>query len=215
MSDDRIKHTKPISIPATSFHNRPRSASMSSQSDNSPPLQTPVSANTPPKVSTSPTSSPILSYFFAASPTKTTLATPFTRPRTEDDTEHPLAAHARRMSTSWASNNPRFSQTLKANPTAPQPVTEAAQERGAGLLRRLSLSSALARAPPPTPASPAAPPNVLQAPAPQRKGSPPLATSTRKPRRSSTLGVPGGDRPRRAPSPMGERILKGHFDGFH
>lgn len=35
----------------------------------------------------------------------------------------------------------------------------------------------------------------------------------RKARRSAT--VTEHTRPRRAPSPMGERILKGHFDGFN
>ena len=36
----------------------------------------------------------------------------------------------------------------------------------------------------------------------------------RKTRRANTL-APGTARPRRAPSPMGERILTGHFDGFN
>ncbi|KAI0671866.1 hypothetical protein C8Q78DRAFT_1078617 [Trametes maxima] len=40
------------------------------------------------------------------------------------------------------------------------------------------------------------------------------AAPARKARRANTM-APGTPRPRRAPSPMGERILKGHFDGFN
>ena len=69
---DRIRHSEPISIPASGNHHRARSASYSSDDDdsNSPPLQTPTSTAPPPRVATSPSTSPILSYFFANSPTK-------------------------------------------------------------------------------------------------------------------------------------------------
>ena len=40
----------------------------------------------------------------------------------------------------------------------------------------------------------------------------PPTTQMRKTRRSNTVSE---SKPRRAPSPMGERILKGHFDGFN
>ncbi|GLB40236.1 hypothetical protein LshimejAT787_0801070 [Lyophyllum shimeji] len=76
---------------------------------------------------------------------------------------------------------------------------------------RLSLSSGvLAKAPgegrlsPPSP-----PPNTAVSPTAK---SVPFPRDT-KPRRSATLNE--GTKPRRAPSPMGERILKGHFDGFN
>lgn len=43
--------------------------------------------------------------------------------------------------------------------------------------------------------------------------APPNTPFVNKPVRSATISVDNG-RPRRVPSPMGERILKGHFDGF-
>jgi len=52
-------------------------------------------------------------------------------------------------------------------------------------------------------------------PAPETNLSPqPVSPRSKTTRRAATLGVDGG-KPRRAPSPMGERILKGHFDGFN
>jgi len=77
-------------------------------------------------------------------------------------------------------------------------------------MRRLSLSTALnpeigkrARSPP------NAPPNTAVSPT---QNSLPFGRD--KPHRSATISAADG-RPRRAPSPMGERILKGHFDGFN
>lgn len=133
--------------------------------------------------------------------------------------EPPVAAHARRASINAAH---RFSGQ---NPAV---VPESLQERGSGLLRRLSLSSAgfakvssyqlrwllyvtdlflkpLER----TGSPPRPPPNSAVGPGP-REGLP----YTTKPRRSATVSTEA-PKTRRAPSPMGERILKGHFDGFN
>ncbi|KAF8968081.1 hypothetical protein BDZ97DRAFT_1903032 [Flammula alnicola] len=158
--------------------------------------------------------SPILSYFLAQSPTTKTPATatfPFKRKfgttpvfeEEETEPEIPVAAHARRASTMSAT---RFAQN---NTTS---FSEANNDRGVNLLRRLSLSSsafvkpasdANVRAPPPSP-----PPNTAVSPTSK------TAPFTNKPRRSATFSSEG-PKTRRAPSPMGERILTGHFDGFN
>ena len=104
------------------------------------------------------------------------------------------------------------------------------------MLRRLSLGGAMARVSSvlgcaPILASSSLPPFslALQPQIPQfnknafageeikRRPTPPTLPSTptpRKARRSNTMGA-GTQRPKRAPSPMGERILTGHFDSFH
>ncbi|THH08879.1 hypothetical protein EW145_g2404 [Phellinidium pouzarii] len=241
---DTIKHSDPISIPNQHSHSRVRSVSFSASSSsedesNSPPLRTPASPGPgpQPRVNTvqtplSPSTSPILSYFMSSPSKSTTTSAGFgslgrgfapkaQEPIMEEDNDggSPILRHARRMSTStgWP---PRFNSG-----TAPSATPEQ-HERGVALLRRLSLGSAFVQpqnnsstsAPaPPVPAAPA------PVPVPMRTSSPPAAkqpTSNsvdRKKRRGSTLGVPGDNntRPRRAPSPMGERILKGHFDGFN
>ena len=266
---DRIQHSDPISIPAN--HHRNRSASFSSDDDdnNSPPLQTPSYQGPVPRVANaqSPSTSPILSYFFHSpskslpsglppSPTTTfgTLGRGFSakapqeKPILEEDedrgyvNETPLMRHARRMSTSatWAiPPRPSF------NPTMP---TNEQSERGAGLLRRLSLGSALVRVSPlphpfcilrilfnsicsavltqsssqpqvspPHPTTALAPAAPVEAPRALATSSDSASPGRRKQRRASTLGVPGENvsRAHRPPSPMGERILKGHFDGFN
>lgn len=74
MSDNNVKHSKPISIPTHS--RRPSSLSSSSEDEgNSPPLQTPTSPGPSPHVRTaqgpvspSTSTSPILSYFFSSPP---------------------------------------------------------------------------------------------------------------------------------------------------
>lgn len=141
-----------------------------------------------------------------------------------DEEEVPATVHARRASTAVAG---RFTQPLTT------PLPESQSDRGTGLLRRLSLSSgAFAKVSPfylsiipeldiqycpqpqvDRPARPLSPPN----PPPNSAVSPTLKSAPfsreHKPRRSATINE--GVRPRRAPSPMGERILKGHFDGFN
>ncbi|KAG5647363.1 hypothetical protein DXG03_000431 [Asterophora parasitica] len=160
-----------------------------------------------------PGSSPILSYFLAQSPTKAPASNgtfPFNRKFgpppvfEEDEMEVPAAVHARRASTTVAG---KFAHPHATSLPDPQ------MERGSGLLRRLSLSSGafakhneMGRSGPPSPPPPsAASPTV--------KNIPFAHTHAHKPRRSATVNE--GSKPRRAPSPMGERILKGHFDGFN
>ncbi|KAF7795268.1 hypothetical protein EIP86_006421 [Pleurotus ostreatoroseus] len=148
----------------------------------------------------------------------------------ESDAPTPLpspTAHARRASVAWAGGD-RFAQQT---PTQPPPAVPDQTDRAAGLLRRLSLGgSALrvshsdchrvsctmtndrgARPQPPVP-------QIKTQPAPAGARTPPGTPTAervpRKTRRANTL-APGTARPKRAPSPMGERILTGHFDGFN
>lgn len=208
--DPSVRRSSPIPI-SFNRNGRGRSASVSSGSSGSTSptseLPTPLSGLSPRITIPSPGSSPILSYFLAQSPTKTqTSATlPFRKfgPAPvfeEDESTQPMphaAHHARRASMTVAD---RFNQP---NNTAALP--ESHVERGAGLLRRLSLSTgASAFVKPP---SPEAPPNTAVSPTAPSLPSPPDAGH----RRATTASA----RPRRAPSPMGERILKGHFDGFN
>ncbi|OBZ72680.1 hypothetical protein A0H81_08053 [Grifola frondosa] len=119
------------------------------------------------------------------------------------DSDRASPKHVRRASTAWAG-------------TQPPPVSNNQQDRAAGLLRRLSLGGSLT-----APSIPVQKPHNGSSPR-QRSTTPPdmkstsaaAAAPTRKTRRSNTL-APGTQRPPRAPSPMGERILKGHFDGFN
>ncbi|PPQ92236.1 hypothetical protein CVT25_008918 [Psilocybe cyanescens] len=219
MNMPHTRHSDPISIP-TSARGRARSMSVSSASSastSSSELPTPPSGSANSAKYTIPSpSSPILSYFLAQSPTTKTPATatfPFKRKfgttpvfeADEDtDTEIPVAAHARRASANVAN---RFSQ----NPAPP--FSDAHADRGTNLLRRLSLSSAAFVKPQLDPVNrtaspPSPPPNTAVSPTSN------TAPFSNKPRRSATISIEGG-RPRRAPSPMGERILKGHFDGFN
>jgi hypothetical protein len=118
----------------------------------------------------------------------------------------PASAHARRFSSSWAK---------------PMPTSPPADDRGAGLLRRLSLSSAFGRPVfPGTHAGGTTPPNTSPV-VPKtanvdfKRSSPSPSPVAGRVRRSATIAVPNPSPPKaRAPSPMGERILKGHFDGF-
>ncbi|KAF9491757.1 hypothetical protein BDN71DRAFT_1452464 [Pleurotus eryngii] len=209
--DSNSKRSDPI--PITSPFRR-RSASVSSNSSgSSSELPTPLSGSgSSQRVSIpSPGSSPILSYFLAQSPTAkgSGLGTfPFAKrfgvnpPVYEEaEAEVPAAAHARRASATVAG---RFTQS--PNPTVPDPR----QERGTGLLRRLSLSSSTFKQPTHDQGS-NAPPNTAVSPT---MKDAPFSRDSRQ-RRSATLSVDTTSRPRRAPSPMGERILKGHFDGFN
>ncbi|TFK40201.1 hypothetical protein BDQ12DRAFT_721664 [Crucibulum laeve] len=218
-SSNDAKHSQPIPIAS---RGRARSASVSSASSGSasstfdPP--TPPSGNVPSQRITipSPGGSPILSYFLAQSPTKTPGSGTFPFKRTfgttpvfeadeEAEKEIPVAAHARRASTSVAS---RFAQL--PTPSVPEPHLE----RGTALLRRLSLSSgAFSKSAFDTPTRSKSPPSP-----PPNTATSPVAKNmpfSNKPRRSATISAASAGERRRAPSPMGERILKGHFDGFN
>ena len=139
----------------------------------------------------------------------------------EIDKALPVVAHMRRASMNVAG---RFSQ---AQPNGPIP--ESQKDRGAGFLRRLSLGgSSFAKVcnivtwsfglsdntqlqidtTSPT-STPSPPPNTASSPSAKY----PTLSTPSKHRRSTTAGE--SVRTRRAPSPMGERILKGHFDGFN
>jgi len=209
--DDSVKHSQPI--PITTHHWRHRSTSLSSDSSTmpgSPPqVQTPLSPHSPSRVPVaSPSSSPILSFLSQSPTAKSPSSLPYRgfggQPVFEEDTpeELPATVHARRSGTTG-----RFV-------AAPLVAPESQFDRGAGLLRRLSLGSALKPSMENTrsqsPPRPAAPPN--SAISPTTTTLPPF--TTRKARRSATVSIDPG-RQRRAPSPMGERILKGHFDGFN
>ncbi|KAG8858737.1 hypothetical protein FRB96_004874 [Tulasnella sp. 330] len=102
--------------------------------------------------------------------------------------------HTRRAS--WAQNPVSIAPTQPAN------------DRGTSVLRRLSLSSPFQR---PTFNLPSAPPSAKTPP----RRSPPLVQQPRGQslQRAATIGVSPPVK-KRAISPMGERLLKGHFDGF-
>ncbi|KAH9847706.1 hypothetical protein C2E23DRAFT_871683 [Lenzites betulinus] len=217
----RNENNAPISLPIP-IGGRRRSESVSEGSSSSDsgsvspasPVQSPASGTLPRIAPITPGTSPILSYFLSQSPKSPSAATfPFRRgmapPVYEDeeafDNEKPAPRHARSASTAWPTGD-RF--------VVPQPPPGHQQDRAAGLLRRLSLGGSIARpqVPPPRPMNGSA-----QAP---RSTTPPgmksasAGAAARKTRRSNTMAA-GTPRPPRAPSPMGERILKGHFDGFN
>ncbi|KAI0046580.1 hypothetical protein FA95DRAFT_1573061 [Auriscalpium vulgare] len=239
--NDDVKHTPPIPINVPAARRRSMSVSSTDSSPSSPPaLQTPITPYTPGFApSTSPSSSPLLSYFMSTSPTKQNATFPYRRPsgfgappvfedeELQDPNEPPSTVHARRASTAWA-GNPRVAQQQAASPPVASPVAEAQRERGVGVLRRLSLSGGFNRpflpglaarttspprpsTPPPSAVTPTAPTMPQAQIAPRADGSP----KTRV-RRAATLNSRSAEaKHRRAPSPMGERILKGHFDGFN
>ncbi|EMD33934.1 hypothetical protein CERSUDRAFT_117458 [Gelatoporia subvermispora B] len=214
-SDDHnnVHHSQPIPI-----HSRRRSESVSessSESSASPtsPFPTPISGVAPRIGPLSPSTSPILSYIMSQPPKSPTATFPFRRgfgaPVVDDDdvpVETPVTRHARRASTAWAGSE---------RPSQPALIPPQKQDRAAGVLRRLSLGGALARphiqipkSPPPSTAAPRVPTP------PQHAAAVGAGLNGRKVRRSATMG--GGSPPKpRAPSPMGERMLKGHFDGFN
>jgi hypothetical protein len=209
---DDLKQSSPISIPMGA-RGRARSLSMSSSSSDSTssasePL-TPVGSAPPHRLSIPTSTSPILSYFLAQSPSKTPATASFPYKRKfgtapvleaeEAEAEIPVATHARRASATVAN---RFSQN------APSAFPDPNSDRGTNLLRRLSLSSsAFVKPTLDTGGRAPAPPNTAVSPTDK------TAPFKNKPRRSATVSE--NAKPRRAPSPMGERILKGHFDGFN
>jgi len=208
VSEDSLHHSDPI--PIASRFGRGRSLSVSTGSSAS--LDTPAtplssSPNSQRISIPSPTGSPILSYFLGQSPTKSATF-PFKRafppPVPEDeetDKDLPVATHMRRASLNVGG---RFGQSQNSGP-----IPDSQLERGTGFLRRLSLSSSTftkLQNDNTSPRAPSPPPNTAVNT--RNKGVP---FSPPKARRST---VSDGKR-RRSPSPMGERILKGHFDGFN
>ncbi|KIY51744.1 hypothetical protein FISHEDRAFT_70475 [Fistulina hepatica ATCC 64428] len=209
-SNETHKSSAPINIPFASTGPRMgrsrgmSTSSFSSGSPSSPEPATPTMGGTSPRVTIpSPSASPVLSYLMAQSPTKTIPSysfqkTTFGAPVYEDEEAGkrlpPSAVHAQRASAQFAErySKPQQPQTL-AMPTANH-------DRSSGPLRRFNTLG-----PTSTFMSTAA-----GAPAPVSPTT--TSPSTKKARRSTIMG---GERPRRAPSPMGERILKGHFDGFN
>ncbi|KAI0950785.1 hypothetical protein AcW1_007999 [Taiwanofungus camphoratus] len=229
MSSDKSNTHRSQPIPIEGHrHSRRRSESVSesssSESSASPtsPFLAPMSGYPPKIAPLSPSSSPILNYFLGqSSPTKSPASTfpfrrPFGAPVIEDDEapgdEKPVTRHARRASAAWAGSE------RPAHPPIPVPSDQ--QDRAAGLFRRLSLGGALTRPQPPMlkPVSGAIGANaaaqVKRSGTPPNMSAIPSAETPRRQRRSNTVAT-DASRPPRAPSPMGERILKGHFDGFN
>ncbi|EJF64836.1 hypothetical protein BD309DRAFT_874152 [Dichomitus squalens] len=220
-NENNVPRSLPIPI------GRGRSGSDSDSSSDSgsvspvSPVQTPASGALPRIAPISPSTSPILSYFLSNQPPKSppNATFPFRRgmtgpPLYEEDevseADQPIQRHGRRASAAAWPGHDRFP------PVAPVPNDK--QERAAGLLRRLSLGGNMTK--PPILPVPRPPNGTTQ---PSRSKTPPTlnsnstgapSTPMRKARRSNTMAA-GTSRPPRAPSPMGERILKGHFDGFN
>ncbi|KIY62403.1 hypothetical protein CYLTODRAFT_178039 [Cylindrobasidium torrendii FP15055 ss-10] len=217
-SNNREMTTAPASQPIpinTTRVGRGRSFSVSSASSgstSSPEIQTPVSsASNSVRIGPhSPGTSPIFNYFFnQQTPTKTAsqASYPFKKmgpPPVFEEKETTFAAHhhARRASASFAG---RYVGQPQAS-TSP----EANYDGGAGLLRRLSIGNPFAGRPR---SPPDAPPNSAVSPA-SPSQMPDFDRRARSKNRRQTISSDLGNR-RRAPSPMGERILKGHFDGFN
>ncbi|KAH9162440.1 hypothetical protein EDB89DRAFT_640360 [Lactarius sanguifluus] len=222
-----FNHAVPIPILASPHRRRPSTASSDGSPTSPPALQTPVSYPTN-LAPSSPTSSPIFSYFMS-SPPKTSASFPYRRlpgfgapPVFEDDDGQELevrgAHHQRSATTGWVGNGRAASQ--RAAPAAP--VIEAQEARGAGVLRRLSLGGSFGSpfqtntnksSSPPEPTTP--PPSAVTSPVTPGFAAKQATSQPRRVRRAATMSTPTSNARRRAPSPMGERILKGHFDGFN
>jgi len=224
------KRAVPIPI-LTSPHRRRPSTSSDSSPTSPPSLQTPNSLYPTNLAPSSPTGSSFFSQLMSTSP-KTSTTFPYKRPSSfaappvfEDDEGQEIEArnslHQRRATTGWAGT----ARTAQPGAPAPAPpVIEAQHARGAGVLRRLSLGGGLNSAfyqgganRPGSPPQPATPPPSAVTPS-ATSGIPANQNNTgvrTRVRRSATLTVPSTNAKHRAPSPMGERILKGHFDGFN
>ncbi|KAF8525927.1 hypothetical protein BU17DRAFT_41104 [Hysterangium stoloniferum] len=211
-SSSSTHHSAPIPINTTITRSRIRSVSESSESEPVPPLSpshspassasitvtTPLSPSVQiPMPPASPTTSPIMSYLYGpANKSPFTPRAPAFDVHAEEDanSQDPLASmpHRRRMSTSWIPARLSQQQQNKS-------PTEAQHDRGVGIMRRLSLSTPLTSKP--------------SAPAQNTAKRDEATGSPRSPRKAATLS-PGTTNKPRAPSPMGERMLKGHYDGF-
>jgi hypothetical protein len=218
------KHAAPIPI-QTSPHRR-RLSTSSDGSPASPP--TPNSLYPTNLVPSSPTSPSFLSYLMSTSP-KNNASFPYKRPPSfgssppvfEDDDGQEVevrnSLHQRRATTAWAGNG------RAPQPGAPAPpVIEAQHARGAGVLRRLSLGGGLNSAffqgasnRPVSPPRPATPPPSAVTPVSGFAAHQNNTDVRTRVRRSATVTSPPTSARHRAPSPMGERILKGHFDSFN
>jgi hypothetical protein len=183
-------------------------------------------------------SSPILSYFFGkdslskpATTTKPVASTaPQLPPLPDEDDEFtpgpgstPMPGHHRAMSMgSWS----RFSASPVAGPSSmagsnvPPNSPQDTVQRGAGVLRRLSLGAAFGK--PILPAMNQGQDGKMDDSSLHRAKTigPTSAENNgfqgrRTARRATLSGTEGTYVRPRAPSPMGERMLKGHFDGFN
>ncbi|CAE6475814.1 unnamed protein product [Rhizoctonia solani] len=85
-------------------------------------------------------------------------------------------------------------------------------ERGQGILRRLSIGSAFTSRPSPAVMN-SSPPQIHQ-PTPAPRDSPVLRKPSPLRGNGNSLGLQVQEPVKRGISPMGERMLKGHFDGF-
>ncbi|KAI0749688.1 hypothetical protein C8Q80DRAFT_1269525 [Daedaleopsis nitida] len=190
-NEKKVHHSLPIPIERRRRSDSGSDSSSDSSVSPASPLPTPTSGTLPRIAPISPSTSPILSYFLSQSPKSSPSATfPFRR----------------------GMSGALFEDEDVFEPEKPQ-------ERAAGLLRRLSLGGNMARPPVPVlkPINTAVAAQghaVRSTTPPGMKAGMDPATPTRKARRANTI-APGTTRPPRAPSPMGERILKGHFDGFN
>jgi len=128
-----------------------------------------------------------------------------------------MGGHTRRASASWTQTGATPGPPVLQSPT---------KDRGSGVLRRLSLSTQFQRptfnnnnnspssVPPPPPPSAVtlSPARSFAAPAP-KPPTPPTNGKNQPLRRAATLAVSDPVK-KRGISPMGERLLKGQFDGF-
>jgi len=224
---------------------RSRSASVSSaESPTTPGLSPGASSFSASSVQHPPTtnkpltpSSPILSYFFGkdsiSKPLPTTKPAASTGPQLppvpdEDDeftpgpTSTPMLGHHRAMSMgSWSRfpTSPIAGPSSMAGSNVPPNSPQETVQRGAGVLRRLSLGAAFAR--PVLPAITQGQDGKMDGnslhraktigPASAENGG---FQGRRSARRATLCSTDSANIRPRAPSPMGERMLKGHFDGF-
>jgi hypothetical protein len=230
-----FRHAAPIPILAPPRRRRFSSSSSDGSPASPPAVQTPTSLYPTSLAPSSPTSSSLFSYIMSTSPK--TASFPYRRPPGfgappvfEDDEGQEIEdrgsrdLHQRRATTGWAGNARTPPSPTRTGPGPAPPVIEAQHARGAGVLRRLSLGGGLGGtffqnttnrpSSPPQPTTP--PPSAVTPPSTAGFVDNQSNVETRgRVRRSATLSVPGANARRRAPSPMGERILKGHFDGFN
>jgi hypothetical protein len=229
-----FRHAAPIPILDSPRRRRPSTSSSDGSPASPPAVQTPTSFYPTSLAPSSPTGSSLFSYLMSTSP-KTAASFPYRRPPGfgappvfEDDEGQEIEVrnsrdlHQRRATTGWAGNARTPPSPTRSGPAPP--VVGAQHARGAGVLRRLSLGGGLGGSffqnttnRPPSPPQPTTPPPSAVTP-PSTPGfvtNQSNADTRTRVRRSATLSVPGANARRRAPSPMGERILKGHFDGFN